>query len=121
MGYGYYVLPDGREAGYSVERPCHQDGCENTVFRGLDALCGSAPDGHRDETEAGCGNWFCPDHHAPAEHECPKPPCGVYSVDGMLHCGLAEPHDLPHRDLHDDETFVETETDDEDDADVDPA
>lgn len=31
MGYAYYLLPDGREAGYGVEAECDADDCKATA------------------------------------------------------------------------------------------
>jgi hypothetical protein len=70
MGYGYYLLPDGREAGYGVSAECDRDGCTTQIDRGLGWLCGSMPDGHRDESEPGCGRYFCGEHTA--DHDCPN-------------------------------------------------
>jgi hypothetical protein len=58
MGYGYYVLADGREAGYSVEATCDQEGCDEQIDRGLGYLCGRTPGGD----EYGCGGYFCANH-----------------------------------------------------------
>lgn len=71
MGYGYYVLPDGREAGYGVEAECDRDGCTERIDRGLGYLCGNLPDGHRDFSEPGCGRYFCGQHSV--DHDCPNP------------------------------------------------
>lgn len=59
MGYGYYVLPDGREAGYAVDATCDQDGCGERIDRGLGYLCGDEPG---DGGEHGCGRYFCGSH-----------------------------------------------------------
>lgn len=56
MGYGHYVLADGREAGYAVEATCDQDGCDAEIDRGH--LCGRTPGGG----EYGCGGYFCGQH-----------------------------------------------------------
>lgn len=58
MGYAYYVLPDGREAGYGVEAICDHDGCDEKIDRGLGYLCGSDPRGD----EYGCTGYFCDAH-----------------------------------------------------------
>jgi hypothetical protein len=58
MGYGYYVLPDGREAGYSVEATCDEPGCDAQIDRGLGYLCGTDPGGSEDS----CGDYFCGKH-----------------------------------------------------------
>ena len=58
MGNAVYETPL-REAGYAVEDQCHQDGCSETIDRGLGYLCGSQP-GRADEY--GCGRWFCLEH-----------------------------------------------------------
>lgn len=71
MGYAYYLLPDGREAGYGVEAECDADDCTAVIDRGLGYLCGTAPDGHREPCEPGCGRYFCMDHHG--THDCPNP------------------------------------------------
>lgn len=67
MGYAYYTLPDGREAGYSVEATCDKPGCDAKIDRGLGYLCGREPGGD----EFGCGDYFCEDHNY--DHECPVP------------------------------------------------
>lgn len=71
MGYAFYTLTDGREAGYTVEAPCDLNGCEATITRGLDHLCGG---GSRldNQSEPGCGDYFCPLHQR--RHDCPTPP-----------------------------------------------
>lgn len=71
MGYAYYILPDGREAGYGVSAKCDRDGCETKIDRGLGWLCGNDPDGWRDSFEPGCGYYFCEVHGA--DHDCPQP------------------------------------------------
>jgi hypothetical protein len=71
MGYAHYVLPDGREAGYGVDATCDRDDCEEEIDRGLGFLCGNNPDGWRDDTEPGCGRYFC-DRHT-YDHDCPHP------------------------------------------------
>lgn len=71
MGFGYYLLPDGREAGYGVEAGCDRDGCTERIGRGLGYLCGDNPDGYRDPDEPGCGNYYCDLHDA--DHDCPNP------------------------------------------------
>ena len=65
MGYAYYVLPDGREAGYAVEATCDADGCEAQIDRGLAYLCGTTP-GH--SPDDGCGLYFCGEHTY--DHDC---------------------------------------------------
>jgi len=72
MGYGYYVLPDGREAGYMVDVECDQPDCTEEINRGLAYLCGSNPDGHRDSEEPGCGKYFCYEHLDTDVHDCPN-------------------------------------------------
>lgn len=89
MGYGYYILPDGREAGYGVTATCDVIGCEAEIDRGLAYLCGNAPDGHRDSEEFGCGLYFCLDHLD--DHECSWPEC----EDCAYHT-LAAGHEGPH-------------------------
>lgn len=58
MGYAYYLLPDGREAGYSVEAECDEPGCDAQIDRGLGYLCGTDPGG----SEGSCGDYFCGRH-----------------------------------------------------------
>ncbi len=72
MGYGYYVLPDGREAGYAVRATCDADECSAQIDRGLGYLCGHEPDGWRSEMDPGCGRYFCPEHLY-GDHDCPNP------------------------------------------------
>lgn len=110
MGYGYYVLPDGREAGYGVEAECDHPDCATQIDRGLGYLCGVSPDGHRDCDEPGCGNYYCGHHEG--NHDCPNPKCGAYSTDGD-YCGLAAIHDEAHYDEHTRVHFTVTEEDEE--------
>lgn len=65
MGYGYYVLADGREAGYTVDATCDRDGCDAEIHRGLAYLCGTWPG---ESPEDGCGRYFCGDHEL--DHDC---------------------------------------------------
>lgn len=71
MGYSYYLLPDGREAGYGVDATCDHHDCSTEIDRGLDYLCGLKPDGWRDPSESGCGLYFCMDHTY--DHNCSNP------------------------------------------------
>lgn len=68
MGYAFYTLPDGREAGYGVEAECDREDCTEQINRGLGYLCGDNPDGHRDPDAPGCGKYFCEPHQA--DHDC---------------------------------------------------
>lgn len=72
MGYAYYTLPDGREAGYGVSAECDHPACARDIHRGLDYLCGEDPDGYRRPGEPGCGRYFCPQHQG-ANHWCTNP------------------------------------------------
>ncbi len=112
MGYGFYTLPDGREAGYSVEATCDKDGCETKIDRGLAYLCGQNPDGWRDTDEPGCGNYYCDPHCG--EHNCPNAQCGKHSTDGSNYCTLVSGHEGAHHDRNDDTRFTETEDGDND-------
>lgn len=105
MGYSYYTLPDGREAGYAIDAECDLPGCHTQINRGLDYLCGRYPFGHKDSDESGCGNYYCEDHRY--QHDCPTPECGLFPVDGGASCDLAEVHELPHR--NGDDEFVTVE------------
>lgn len=103
MGYGYYLLPDGREAGYTVEAICDADGCKTEIDRGLSYLCGENPDGWRDPDEPGCGRYYCPWHLG--VHDCPNQGCGIYPCseceDGMVEpCVWTKDHDGKHIDGH---------------------
>lgn len=103
MGYGYYLLPDGREAGYTVEAICDADGCKTEIDRGFGYLCGEMPDGHRDPDESGCGKYHCPDHQG--DHDCPKQECGAYPCPDCEEaladpCGLLEGHTGGHEDVY---------------------
>ncbi|HEU4543315.1 MAG TPA: hypothetical protein VFR23_19450 [Jiangellaceae bacterium] len=80
MGYAYYVLPDGREAGYGVNAICDRDGCKAQIDRGLDYLCGTWPG----DPEDGCGNYFCGKHEF--DHDCPDR--GDDAEDGPPCCDL---------------------------------
>jgi hypothetical protein len=71
VGYQHYVLPDGREAGYGVAAVCDREGCEAKIDRGLGYLCGNDPDGWRDDSDFGCGKYFCGVHTY--DHSCPNP------------------------------------------------
>jgi hypothetical protein len=93
MGYGHYTLPDGREAGYLVEAECDQDGCPEQIDRGLAYLCGDNPDGHRPDSEWGCGLYFCGKHET--SHDCPSPLCGEDTPDDD-YCALVAGHDGEH-------------------------
>lgn len=113
MGYGHYVLPDGREAGYTVSAPCDAEGCTITIDRGLDYLCGDQPDGHRKQEDPGCGRYFCTGHSE--RHNCPNPACGSWPHPEAANddpCVRIAGHDLPHRDIDGCE-FVATEFDPE--------
>lgn len=59
MGWGYGVLPDGREVGYSVEAVCEAPGCGAEIDRGLGCLCGTM---HGQDDGEGCGHYFCGEH-----------------------------------------------------------
>jgi hypothetical protein len=71
MGYSYYTLPDGREAGYGVVAECDHPDCHAEIDRGLSYLCGNDPDGWRDPDDYGCGRYHCPEHQF--DHNCPNP------------------------------------------------
>lgn len=81
MGYAYYILPDGREAGYGVEATCDRPGCDVMIDRGLGYLCGRAPDGYHSDDEWGCRLYFCGQHLN--DHDCPNPQCW-YGVEERL-------------------------------------
>ena len=58
MGYAFYTLPDGREAGYGVEATCEAPDCSADIDRGLAYLCGEDPMGD----QHGCTHYFCEAH-----------------------------------------------------------
>lgn len=58
MGWGYGVLPVGKEIGYSVAATCEHPGCTAKIDRGLSYACG---DDHG-ENEISCDGYFCPEH-----------------------------------------------------------
>lgn len=95
MGYGYYVLDDGREAGYGVTAECDHPGCTATIDRGLGYLCGRNPAGWKYSNEPGCGDYFCESHLV--THECSAPQCSCEGEDGGV-CDLREDHDGEHWD-----------------------
>lgn len=96
MGYSYYELPDGREAGYGVTAVCDQPGCAVRIDRGLGCLCGFRPDGHRGPEEPGCGRYFCGRHEH--DHGCTNPECEDCEYDStMFPPVLAAGHEGPHR------------------------
>lgn len=103
MGYGYYVLQDGREAGYTVDAVCDEPGCTEVINRGLGCICGQNPIGHKGTDEPGCGNYYCEPHKY--SHECSNPECDTWSDDEMQHCSLATGHDGVHVD-HEGVTFT---------------
>lgn len=108
MGYGFYVLADGREAGYTVTAECDTEGCEEEVSRGMDALCADYPHVREGDGQGdwGCGDYFCQLHQE--IHDCSSPPCGSYSVDGDF-CMLVKGHEAPHFDADSSVTFTQTE------------
>lgn len=114
MGYGYYILADGREAGYAVYENCDSPGCVREIGRGLDNLCGKLPNIPNISTqhpmnEAGCKNYYCAEHQY--NHECTNPACDVYPAsryDLVGPCALPKNHAGEHKTL-DEETFTETE------------
>ena len=59
MGWGYGVLDDGREVGYSVESICEEPDCTEEIDRGLAYLCGTV---HGQDDGDGCGHYFCASH-----------------------------------------------------------
>ena len=111
MGYGYYTLSDGREAGYGVEADCDREGCTERIDRGLGYLCGDNPYGHSDPDEPGCGFYFCGEHEY--DHDCPDPACDLYEADGERGrsgcCTLVKGHELPHYDRSIDHEFEDVE------------
>lgn len=112
MGYAFYELADGREAGYGVEAQCDADSCEKEINRGMGYLCGESPKVYStDDGEWGCGYYFCGEHEY--AHDCTNPMCGVDSFDGDLYCGEIRGHEMPHKDPHTGDEFTKTEEDEE--------
>lgn len=106
MGYANYTLPDGREAGYGVEAKCDKPDCDTKINRGMDYLCGEAPDGHRAADEAGCGKYHCPTHQL--DHACENDVCGDGGPVGDFHCIRMNGHEGAHRDA-DEGDFTDSE------------
>ena len=106
MGYGYYTLPDGREAGYAVVAQCDAVGCAAQIYRGIGYLCGDAPDGHRDPEDSGCGRYFCAFHHS--KHDCPNPECGAEDIGLDYQCTLAKGHEAAHCDKYEQIEYSDT-------------
>lgn len=111
MGYGYYILRDGREAGYAVNENCDHPKCVREINRGLDNLCGEWPDvAQASPVQAyGCKNYYCTEHIY--EHECDNPACDVYPA---IHYDLGGPciRLKDHTGTHvteDNDKFTETE------------
>lgn len=112
MGYAFYELADGREAGYAVDAQCDADGCEKEINRGMGYLCGDYPKVHiTDDGEWGCGNYHCGVHEY--DHNCANPMCGEYSLYGDEYCGEIRGHEMPHRDPNTEVEFTLTENDEE--------
>lgn len=112
MGYAFYELADGREAGYGVEAQCDADGCEKEINRGMGYLCGEQPKvTSKDNGEWGCGDYHCSEHEY--DHNCSNPMCGEYSLYGDEYCGELKGHEMPHRDSHTEVEFTLTENDEE--------
>lgn len=100
MSFARYTLPDGTEAGYAVTSACDRPGCDEIIFRGMDALCGdmpaTTPTADKD-TLAGCGGWYCEAHLE--DHKCVRPACGLYDAAGEVgSCRLVAGHEGAHSD-----------------------
>lgn len=83
MGNAHYLINrngEQIEAGYAVATTCEQPGCETSIDRGLDYLCGNTPGG--DET--GCGGYFCGEHLFGVYEDGVGQQCGAC-------CGLTAP------------------------------
>lgn len=59
MGYAYYKLASGKEAGYSVEATCEHPGCTTTIDRGMGYACGGDAG---DQGGCACEGYFCGKH-----------------------------------------------------------
>ena len=59
MGYGYYTLPSGKEAGYLVEAKCEHPGCNAEIDRGMAYACGGSAG---DQGGCSCEGYFCYEH-----------------------------------------------------------
>lgn len=57
MGWATGTL-DGRDIGYGIKDTCKQEGCGETITRGLSYVCGGVHGGG----ERGCGDYFCGNH-----------------------------------------------------------
>lgn len=109
MGYAYYHLPDGREAGYGVEAECDHPGCLTMIDRGLGWLCGEAPMGWHNDELPGCCNYYCEAHLA--AHDCVAHQCGAYSLEGEG-CDFVEGHDDDHWDKYHDKHWPDSQRED---------
>lgn len=58
MGWGYGVLSNGKEVGYTVTATCEHEGCDCEIDRGLSDACG----GMSGEDEYSCDGFFCEEH-----------------------------------------------------------
>lgn len=96
MGYAHYLLDDGREAGYGVASDCDHGDCVAGIDRGLGYLCGNNPDGWRNVSEPGCGNYYCGRHRDPNAHHCTNPPCESWDPEESDQCVLAKDHTGDH-------------------------
>lgn len=59
MGYGYYLLPSGKEAGYGVSATCEHPGCSAEIDRGMSYACGGEAG---DQGGCSCEGYFCTKH-----------------------------------------------------------
>ena len=58
MGWGYGVLSNGKEVGYTVDAICEHEGCDCEIHRSLSYACG----GMSGEDEYSCDGFFCSEH-----------------------------------------------------------
>lgn len=86
MGYMFYMLGDGREAGYGVEATCDHEACNAPIDRGMSYLCGELTR-KGDGGEHGCGGYFCETH---LYYAWMMPPETPYLCDGCMDAAMVE-------------------------------
>lgn len=59
MGYAFYNLASGKEAGYGVEATCEHPGCDEKIDRGMAYACAGEPG---EQGGWSCEGYFCREH-----------------------------------------------------------
>ncbi|WP_435597077.1 hypothetical protein [Streptomyces anulatus] len=92
MGYAHYEISrNGQtiQAGYAVEATCEEDGCEESIDRGLGHLCGKHPGGD----EHGCGGYYC-GQHLTYDNHCQRCADAADRANRWVHPATGEEFDL---------------------------